>query len=114
MAFAKAECERLGWPWVTPIFVSGGLIEPLHQLRGIRLQVSPLVLVPEARRRDLRARRDRPKLRHLLGGDRPIERDELATLVFAHRWTPEVGSNYSLRTRSPARHHQRVMGSRFW
>ena len=56
----------------------------LDELYRVGLQIAPLVLVPEARRCDLGARRDRAEFRDLLRGERAIERDELVALVLAH------------------------------
>jgi hypothetical protein len=57
----------------------------LHELGRIGLQIAPLVLVPETRRRDLSPRRDGAKFGHLFRRKRPIKRDELVALVLAHR-----------------------------
>ena len=57
----------------------------LHELRGIGLQVAPVVLVPETGRRDLRAGRDSAKLVDLLRREGPIDGEELVALVLAHR-----------------------------
>jgi hypothetical protein len=61
----------------------------LDELRGVGLQIAPLVLVPEARRCNLGPCRGRAKGRHLLRRKGSIKRDELVALVLAHRtWRP--------------------------
>jgi len=55
-----------------------------QQLGRVGLQVAPVVLVEEPCRRDLRARRDAPQLRHLRWGQRTVQGHELVVLVLAH------------------------------
>lgn len=55
-----------------------------EELRGVGLEVTPVVLVPEARRGDLRPRRDGPQVRHLLRRQRLVQRHELVDLMLTH------------------------------
>ena len=57
---------------------------PLHHRPRVALEVAPLVLVDEPRGRYLRPGRNRPQLGALFLGQRPVEREELVVLVFAH------------------------------
>jgi hypothetical protein len=59
-----------------------------EQLGRIGLEVAPVVLVPEPRRCDLGPHRDAAKLRHLLGGQPAVERQELIALVLTHNPRP--------------------------
>ena len=76
-----------------------------QQLGRVGLQIAPLVLVEEPCRRDLRARRNAPQLRHLCCGQRTVQGDELVRLVLAH----DTPSSFDILTTNrpwPLRSHR--------
>jgi len=56
----------------------------LHQLAGVAFEISPIVFVGEADRRDSGPRRERPQFVQLICRQRPVNGQKLVVLVFAH------------------------------
>src|SRR5690349_11681824 len=60
----------------------------VHPRVLVALEAAPVVMVYEAPRGDAGARRIRPKLGHLLFGERPVDGLEFVILVLAHCCRP--------------------------